>query len=364
MSSRRPRCHRHGDRRCDDAAVGDCPRPHRGRKAARPGAEVTKQPLGAAVRVHRCRRRRRRCRRKPPPRARHATAQPRCRSRPRGAPEGDCGRSVHGRTLGATGGGSLTWAVSAGSAPVRPHARRERRGPRDTCCRRQLQLHRTGRVPETAARQQNNSDLLVAERLTANAPADQPWEVGRPLQISINARRGTPGYSWKLGGARFPSRRNASAATRTTARPASSKARPGRGRPAFPDRAHRDRRGRRELQVTVTPTAAPKPRLRTFAVGRGPSGQALPRWRSPRAAESAGKPRGLLRRARFRVRHEAQRHDPVSCLGKARRRGRFRFTVLATDSSWREGGSGVRPHGSRASRPDTSRRHDPRCRNL
>ena len=40
----------------------------------------------------------------------------------------------------------------------------------------------------------------MIEKLTASAPPDQTWEVGRPLQISIDAKGGTPGYSWKVAG--------------------------------------------------------------------------------------------------------------------------------------------------------------------
>src|SRR5919204_209684 len=42
--------------------------------------------------------------------------------------------------------------------------------------------------------------LVVIDRLTATAPADQTWEVGRPLNIVISAAGGSPSYRWSLEG--------------------------------------------------------------------------------------------------------------------------------------------------------------------
>ena len=43
-------------------------------------------------------------------------------------------------------------------------------------------------------------ELIVADKLTVSAPADQTWEVRRPLAIAISARGGTPGYRWAISG--------------------------------------------------------------------------------------------------------------------------------------------------------------------
>jgi Putative Ig domain len=123
-------------------------------------------------------------------------------------------------TLAAQGGGNLTWTLSAGSLPAG------------------VTLGSTGvlsgtptgagsyvftvRVDGGGRSASKQLDLVVVEKLSANAPADQTWEVGRPLEISIKARGGTPGYSWKVEGT-LPEK-PASSAIRATARPATCEA--------------------------------------------------------------------------------------------------------------------------------------------
>jgi hypothetical protein len=43
-------------------------------------------------------------------------------------------------------------------------------------------------------------ELIVVDKLTVSGPADQTWEVRRPLTIAISAHGGTPGYRWAISG--------------------------------------------------------------------------------------------------------------------------------------------------------------------
>ena len=58
----------------------------------------------------------------------------------------------------------------------------------------------TVRVASGSSSTSKQLQLVVREKLTASAPAAQTWEVGRPLQVTLSAKGGAPGYSWKLSG--------------------------------------------------------------------------------------------------------------------------------------------------------------------
>jgi hypothetical protein len=228
-------------------------------------------------------------------------------------------------TLSASGGGNLTWTVSAGSLPAG------------------LTLGSNGVVSGTPGGAGNFSvtvrvdggggrsaskqfDLVVGEKLTASAPADQPWEVGRPLQIAINAKGGTPGYSWKISGT-LPSRTGfvGNQGNGSTSSLQGVPAEPG----MFPIVLTVTDAAGASAQVTVTLTVAPKLQIATFAVGRAKVGKRYRLTLTSRGgvgdtswALAAGSlPSGLTLNP-----------DTGVISGKARRSGRFRFTVAVTDS--------------------------------
>jgi large repetitive protein len=228
-------------------------------------------------------------------------------------------------SLGATGGGSLTWTVSAGSLPS--GLTLGANGVVSGTPAAAGTFSFTARVGDGAGRSASKQlDLLVADKLTASAPADQPWEVGRPLQVSINARGGTPGYSWKLSGTLpvktgFIGDKGNGSTSFLQGVPAEAG--------TFPIALTVTDAAGASTQVTVTLTVAPKLQIATFAIGRARVGK---RYLLALAARggvghtswtlAAGSlPAGVKLNATTGV---------VS--GKTRARGRFRFTVLVTDS--------------------------------
>ena len=112
--------------------------------------------------------------------------------------------------------------------------------------------------------------LVVVDKLTVSAPADQTWEVRRPLQIAINAKGGTPGYSWKVTGT-LPEN------TGFIGNQGNGSTSYLRGVPAqagtFPIVLAVSDADGASAQVTVTLTVAPKLQIRTFSVGRARVGK-------------------------------------------------------------------------------------------
>jgi hypothetical protein len=227
-------------------------------------------------------------------------------------------------TLAASGASGLTWSVNGGSLPagVTLGSNGVLAGKPSSAGNYTFTVQVAGGGGSTSKQLQ----LVVAEKLTASAPAAQTWEVGRPLQISIDAKGGNPGYSWKLSG--------------TLPAHTGFVGDKGNGSTSFlqgvPAEAGTfslvltvtDAAGM-SLDVPVTLTVAPKLQIRTFAVGSvrvgksyrlklASSGGVGPtRW----VVATGSLPSGLKLDATTGV---------IS--GKAQRPGRFRFTVAVSDA--------------------------------
>jgi hypothetical protein len=227
-------------------------------------------------------------------------------------------------TLAASGGGGLTWTVSVGSLPagMTLGSNGVLSGTPAGAGSYTFTVHVAG-GGRSASKQLG---LVVVEKLTASAPADQTWEVRRPLQIVINAKGGTPGYSWKIAGS-LPEN------TGFIGNQGNGSTSYVRGVPAqagtFPVVLTVTDADGASTQVTVTLTIAPKLQIRTFSAGRAQVGK---RYRLALAfaggvrdtswALAAGSlPSGLKLHA-----------DTGVIAGKPRASGMFRFTVVATDS--------------------------------
>jgi hypothetical protein len=227
-------------------------------------------------------------------------------------------------TLAASGAGGLTWALSSGSLPAG------------------LTLSSNGVLSGTPAGPGNYTftvrvdgggrsatkllNLVVVEKLTARASADQTWEVGRPLQLSIDAKGGTPGYSWKMTGT-LPGKTGfiGNEGNGSTSYLRGVPAQPG----TFPIVLTVTDADGTSAHVTVTLTVAPKLQIKTFRVGLARTGRhyrlglvssggvGASRW----IVAAGSLPRGLAL-------------DTVTGVisGKPRSSGRFRFTVAVSDS--------------------------------
>jgi large repetitive protein len=227
-------------------------------------------------------------------------------------------------TLSASGGGNLTWTLTGGSLPA--GLTLGSNGVVSGTPTGAGSFTLTVRVDGGGRSTSKQLNLVVVEKLTASAPADQPWEVGRPLQIAINAKGGIPGYSWTVSGT-LPAKtgfigNKGNGSTSTL-----------QGVPAeagtFPIVLTVTDAAGTSTQVKVTLTVAPKLQIATYGVGRAKAGK---RYRfalvsrggvgATSWALAAGPlPPGLTLNPATGV---------IS--GKARRSGRFRFTVVVTDS--------------------------------
>jgi hypothetical protein len=253
-------------------------------------------------------------------------------------------------TLYSSGSGSPTWTLSAGSLPagltLQPNGVLSGTPDGAGTFTFTVQVSDGGR---SASRQ---LDLLVAERLTATAPADQTWEVRRPLRVSISARGGTPGYSWKLSGTLpedtgFVGDQGDGSISYVQGVPAQAG--------TFPVVLTVTDAVGASAEVTVTLTVAPKLQIRTFGVGRAQVGKRYRLALSSRGGVGDTSWALVLGALPSDLKLNAQT-GVIS--GKPRVSGRFRFTIVVTDAleakSAMTYGLIVRP---RSALPQASPRH-------
>jgi large repetitive protein len=232
--------------------------------------------------------------------------------------------AAYSATLAASGGGGVTWTVSGGSLPngLTLGSNGVVSGTPGSAGDYTFTVRASGGGASTSKQFQ----IVVREQLSASAPADQTWEVGRPLQISIDAKGGAPGYSWKLSGT-LPAKTGfiADKGNGSTAVLQGVPAEAG----TFPLVLTVTDAAGVSTEVKVTLTVAPKLRIETTGIGRASVGKGYRlslvsnggvgahTW----ALASGALPSGLKLDATTGV---------IS--GKTSRSGRFRFTVVVTDS--------------------------------
>jgi len=255
----------------------------------------------------------------PPP----APAQPALQITTGSLPKATAGTS-YSTKLAASGASSVTWTLSGGSLPAGVSLGSN--GVLSGTPSAAGNYTFTVRVASGGASTSKQLQLVVAEMLSAGAPADQTWEVGRPLNISIDAKGGTPGYSWKLSGT-LPAR------TGFVGNKGNGSQSFLQGVPAeagtFPLVLTVTDASGVSVDVKVTLTVAPKLQIKTFAAGTArmrksfrlalvsAGGVGATKW----SVAVGSLPSGLKLDAGTGV---------IS--GKPRAVGRFRFTVIATDA--------------------------------
>ncbi|MFL5982236.1 MAG: putative Ig domain-containing protein [Gaiellaceae bacterium] len=232
--------------------------------------------------------------------------------------------TAYSATLDASGGGSMTWSLTGGSLPagVTLGANGVVSGTPDAAGSYTF----TVRVQSGSRSTTKQLQLVVREKLSASAPADQTWEVGRPLSITLNAKGGAPGYSWKLTGT-LPAKTGfvGNQGNGSTSVLQGVPAEPG----TFPLVLTVTDAAGVSVEVKVTLTVAPKLKIATIGIGRAKAGKlyrltlvssggvGATNW----AVAVGSLPRGLKLDATTGV---------IS--GKTTRIGKFRFTVVVTDS--------------------------------
>jgi hypothetical protein len=232
--------------------------------------------------------------------------------------------TAYAATLNASGGGTITWTVSAGSLPA--GVTLGSNGVLSGTPAGPGHYAFTARAADGSRSASKQFELVVREKLSASAPADQTWEVGRPLQISIDAKGGAPGYSWKLSGP-LPAK------TGFIGDKGNGSTGMLQGVPAeagtFPIVLTVTDTSGVSAEVKLTLTVAPKLQIATFTVGRAQVGKRYRRALVTRggvgatswALATGSLPSGLTLNAETGV---------IS--GKAGRTGRFRFTLVVTDA--------------------------------
>ena len=227
-------------------------------------------------------------------------------------------------TLAAAGASSLSWTISSGALPAGMALGTN--GVLSGTPTGAGSYSFTVRVDGGGRSASKALSLVVIEKLTATAAPEQTWEVGRPLEVSIEAKGGTPGYSWKVAGT-LPEKTGfiGDQGNGSTTFLKGVPAQPG----TFPVVLTVTDSDGVSTQVTVTLTVAPKLQIKTFNVGRAQVGK---RYRLALVdaggvgdrtwALAAGSlPSGLKLNAETGV-----------IAGKPRVAGRYRFTVVVTDS--------------------------------
>jgi hypothetical protein len=226
-------------------------------------------------------------------------------------------------TLAASGGGNITWTVSGGSLP--DGVSLSSTGVVSGTPNNPGSYTFTVRVEGGGRSATKQLQLVVREKLSASAPPDQTWEVGRPLQIAIDAKGGTPGYSWKLSGA-LPAK------TGFVGDKGNGSTSFLQGVPAeagtFPLVLTVTDAAGVSTDVKVTLTVAPKLQIATTRVGRARVGQ---RYRLTLAfSGGVGDTKWSLAAGPLPSGLKLSDRGVIS--GKASRAGQFRFTVIVTDS--------------------------------
>jgi large repetitive protein len=227
-------------------------------------------------------------------------------------------------TLTAAGGGNLTWTISAGSLPT--GVTLGSNGVLSGTPTAAGSYAFTVRAEGGGRSATKELSLVVIEKLTASAPPDQTWEVGRPLQISIGAKGGTPGYSWKVTGT-LPEKTGfiGNEGNGSTSYLRGVPAQPG----TFPVVLTVTDADGVSTELTVTLTVAPKLQIRTFSAGRAKVGK---RYRLALTyAGGVGDRTWALAAGRL---PSGLKLDAVTGViaGKPRVAGRYRFTVVVADS--------------------------------
>jgi hypothetical protein len=183
----------------------------------------------------------------------------------------------------------------------------------------------TVRVASGSSSTSKQLQLVVREKLSASAPAAQTWEVGRPLQITLSAKGGAPGYSWKLSGT-LPAK------TGFIGDKGDGSTSVLQGVPAdagtFPLALTVTDSAGVSVNLNVTLTIAEKLRIGTLGIGRAKVGKSYRFALGSTGGVGAAKwalavgslPPGL----------KLSSSGVVS--GKPRQAGRFRFTVAVTDA--------------------------------
>jgi hypothetical protein len=232
--------------------------------------------------------------------------------------------TAYSTTLGASGAPSLTWTLSGGALPagVTLGSNGVLSGTPSGAGTYTFTVQVQGGGGSTA----KQLALVVAEKLTASAPAAQTWEVGRRLQISIDAKGGTPGYSWKLSGT-LPIH-TGFAGDKGNGSTSFLQGVPGEAGTFSITLTVTDSAGV-SVQVPLTLTVAPKLQIKTLAIGRGrvrksyrltlasAGGVGTIQW----TVAVGSLPSGL------------KLNDATGVIsGKPRAAGRFRFTVTAADA--------------------------------
>jgi hypothetical protein len=232
--------------------------------------------------------------------------------------------TAYSATLAASGGGSMTWTLSSGSLPG--GLTLSSNGVVSGTPTAAGSYTFTVRVDSGGRSASKQFQLIVAEQLAASAPTAQTWEVGRPLQISIDAKGGSPGYSWKISGTLplhtgFVGDKGNGSTSFVQGVPGEAG--------TFPIVLTVTDAAGATAQVNVTLTVAPKLQIKTFAIGRARVGK---RYRLTLSyAGGVGATQWSLAAGTL---PSGLSLNPTTGVisGKAHRVGRFRFTVTAADA--------------------------------
>ena len=227
--------------------------------------------------------------------------------------------------LSASGGNSYSWAVSSGNPPagLQLDASGRLSGTPTSAGSYSFSVRVTDEKGRTAT---GSIALRVLEQLAAVAPADQQWEVGRPLEIPIQGKGGLPAYHWSISGAlpkntAFIDYEGDGTSVRLHGVPAEEG--------TFPVTITMTDSGGHSTQVQLTLTVLPKLQLLTVAPGRATVGKRYQLKLSARGGVgelSWTVPKGSLA--------PGLALDGTNGVisGIPGRRGAYRFTVTVTDS--------------------------------